>query len=82
MINKECIIYDDKICDMCGDCNFCDLNPDKICDSCGQCVDDYDYSGVEIDKLILDDQTEGEYIEACHDEDCDCCDGEHHHHHH
>lgn len=27
MISKECVIYEGKICDNCGECDFCDLNP-------------------------------------------------------
>ncbi|KPU44837.1 hypothetical protein OXPF_13120 [Oxobacter pfennigii] len=51
MYGSTCIIYDNKICDECGDCNFCDINPDKICDNCGNCIQDYDYNGIQIDEL-------------------------------
>lgn len=64
MFHKECIIYENKICDQCGDCNFCDLNPDKICDNCGLCLEDYDYSAIQVDELIMDrekDEISSEY---------------------
>lgn len=35
---KKCILYDGRICNDCGECNRCDLDPDKICDSCGKCI--------------------------------------------
>jgi hypothetical protein len=52
--DKECIIYENKICDNCGDCNFCDINPDKVCDNCGICLEGYDYTGIQIDDLLVD----------------------------
>lgn len=35
---KKCILYDDKICNDCGECLRCDLDPNKICDNCGKCL--------------------------------------------
>ena len=35
---KKCILYDDKICNDCGECMRCDLDPNKICDNCGKCL--------------------------------------------
>lgn len=55
MQGKECTIYENKICDGCGDCDFCDLNPDKICDNCGRCIAIEDeYNTLEIDDLLID----------------------------
>ena len=28
---KVCVLDDSKICDECGDCNRCDLDPNKTC---------------------------------------------------
>lgn len=50
MEKKICILYDNKVCDNCGECNMCDLDPKKICDSCGACLDmDSDYNTVDVD---------------------------------
>lgn len=35
---KKCVLYDDKICDNCGECMRCDLDPNKLCDNCGKCL--------------------------------------------
>ena len=59
MENKKCILYDNKMCDNCGECNMCDLDPKKVCDSCGVCLDmDDDYNTMDIDLVMeenLDD---------------------------
>lgn len=61
-----CILYDNKVCDDCGECNMCDLEPSKVCDSCGKCINsDEDYSVYELDMNIeytdsRDDFAEGE----------------------
>ena len=54
-----CILKDGKVCDDCGECERCDLNPEKICDNCGKCIEtDGDYNGVQIDDILFN--TEGE----------------------
>ena len=59
---KICVLDDAKICDDCGDCGRCDLNPDKICDNCMKCVkSDAEYNAVEIDEIIEAEQLPGEY---------------------
>ena len=35
---KKCILYDDRICNDCGECLICDLDPNKLCDNCGKCI--------------------------------------------
>lgn len=35
---KKCILYDGKVCNDCGECNRCDIDPNKICDNCGKCL--------------------------------------------
>lgn len=36
---KECMLYENKICNNCGECLVCDLDPGKTCDNCGKCID-------------------------------------------
>lgn len=36
---KKCILYDDRICNDCGECLLCDLDPKKLCDNCGKCIE-------------------------------------------
>ena len=62
MENKQCILYDDKICDNCGECNMCDLDPKKVCDSCGACLDmDDDYNTIDVD-LTLEESDDPEML--------------------
>lgn len=37
-MDKKCILYDDRVCNGCGECDRCDLDPSKLCDSCGKCL--------------------------------------------
>ena len=65
MERKQCVLYDGKICDECGECNICDLDPNKICDNCMKCVNTgADYNAIEIDEIIesafFDDSIMGE----------------------
>ena len=39
-IGTECVLYD-KICDGCGECLMCDLDPTKKCDNCGKCLEEF-----------------------------------------
>ncbi len=52
---KKCVIDDNKICDECGECDFCDLNPFKRCDNCGRCIDDDKaaYRELKIDDVVI-----------------------------
>lgn len=56
-MSKKCVLYVDKICDDCGECDICDLDPNKICDNCGKCID-YDpeckFAEINIDEIIID----------------------------
>ncbi len=57
-----CILYDNKTCDNCSECNMCDLDPKKVCDSCGACLDmDGEYSTVDVD-LTMEDSNEPEML--------------------
>ncbi len=59
MKEKNCILYDNKICDNCGECNMCDLDPKKVCDSCGVCLEmDDDYKTFDVDLAYEDDAPE------------------------
>lgn len=61
MAIKNCVFTDNKICDSCGDCDTCDIEPSKVCDSCGKCLgakDDYASKAIEIDEIIEDDGVE------------------------
>lgn len=33
---------------------MCELDPQKVCDNCGKCMEGYDYTGIQIDDLIMD----------------------------
>ena len=62
MEKKQCILYDGKTCDNCGECNMCDLDPKKVCDSCGACLDmDDDYNTLDID-LVMEDNDDPEML--------------------
>lgn len=56
-IGKECVLCPGHICDDCGACEMCDLDPTKRCDNCMKCLDMADYNGVLIDRK---DDGEGE----------------------
>ena len=52
---RECLLYDGKICDGCGECDRCDLDPNKICDNCMKCLNTgADYNAIEVDEIIGD----------------------------
>ncbi|MFZ7131225.1 MAG: hypothetical protein ACOWWR_02590 [Eubacteriales bacterium] len=56
---KHCLLYEDKICNNCGECLRCDLDKNKICDNCCRCMvdnEEYDYKIVEIDDIDNDPQ--------------------------
>lgn len=36
---KECMLYEGKTCDDCGECLVCDLDPQKTCNNCGKCIE-------------------------------------------
>lgn len=65
---KHCVINELKLCDNCGECNCCDLDPNKLCDNCCKCLSkdgtDADYRSVSIN--FLDD------LEQDHDSDLSC----------
>lgn len=56
-MSKKCVLYDDKICNNCGECDVCDLDKNKICDNCGKCIEpDKKFKIIKITKIISDDK--------------------------
>ena len=54
---KECLLYDGKLCDGCGECDRCDLDPNKICDNCMKCMgDDVDFRAITIAGIQLENE--------------------------
>lgn len=54
VLSKKCIFDEEKICDECGECDYCDINPFKKCDNCGKCIDsDDEYRELKIDEVIV-----------------------------
>ena len=54
MAERMCVLVDGKICDDCGECKRCDLDPNKICDNCMKCLSSSgaDYLAIEVDDII------------------------------
>ncbi|MDD3765754.1 MAG: hypothetical protein PHF89_01030 [Eubacteriales bacterium] len=51
----KCVLYD-RECIICGECEFCDINPNKVCDNCGKCIEvDGDYKIITIDEVEFPD---------------------------
>lgn len=54
---KMCILYDDRICNGCGECDRCDLDPSKICDNCMKCMgEQVDYRAITIAGIRLESE--------------------------
>ena len=57
MKQKECLLYDGKLCDGCGECDRCDLDPQKICDNCMKCMgDEVDFRAIAIAGIRLENE--------------------------
>lgn len=57
---KQCLLYDDKTCDGCGECDRCDLDPNKICDNCMKCMGEAaDYRAITIAGIKLSENDAG-----------------------
>ncbi len=53
-MSKMCVLEDGKICNFCGECDYCDLNPFQKCTNCGRCIDEEgEYRELKIDDVIL-----------------------------
>lgn len=54
MMTKMCMLEENKICDNCLECDYCDLNPGKICDNCAKCIaDEAEYKVIDIDEIVI-----------------------------
>lgn len=73
MASKKCILDESKICDECGECDYCDLNPFKLCDNCGKCIDDQEeYRELKIDDVMINGKSKSEKLKTANHHDC-CC---------
>ena len=61
MAKKICVLDENKICDDCKKCLYCDLDPVKICDNCCMCLDEADYRAIEVIKIVTDDKAAKKY---------------------
>lgn len=84
---KKCILDEKKLCDDCGECDYCDLNPFKLCDNCGRCIGmNEEYRELKIDDMIIENKSSKsrisheseEYPHHHCDEDDGCSCGHHH----
>lgn len=50
---NACVLEEHKPCAECGECDLCDLISHKRCDNCGCCLDEADYNGLKIDKIVI-----------------------------
>ena len=70
MTERMCVLVDNKICDDCGQCNLCDLDPTKICDNCMKCIHTgAAYNAIEIDEIIDDGTGLEEFGSEARDDD-------------
>lgn len=61
-MSKLCLLDENKVCDDCGECNYCDLDLNKTCDNCCKCLDDnIDYRAINITRIITDEEKAKEY---------------------
>ncbi|KOF56874.1 MULTISPECIES: hypothetical protein [Clostridium] len=63
-MKKNCVLNLNKICDNCGECDICDLDPNKTCNNCGKClnINGFDTRSIKIDDVI-DDEAEAKKFE-------------------
>ena len=58
---KKCILNDDKVCDGCGECDRCDLDPNKISDTCMNSMgDEVDFRAITISGIRLESENDAE----------------------
>ncbi len=48
---KMCVLEDNKVCDNCNRCLYCDYNPLKLCDNCCKCINFSDDAIIKIDGI-------------------------------
>ena len=51
-MNKICVLDEQNLCNECGSCSRCGLDPKKICDNCMKCVQESD---AEYYEILIDD---------------------------
>lgn len=57
---KLCLLVDDKICNGCGECDRCDLDPEKLCDNCMKCMGDaVDFRAITISGIRMNENDAG-----------------------
>ena len=57
---KLCLLVDDKICNGCGECDRCDLDPEKICDNCMKCMGEaVDFRAITIAGIKMNENDAG-----------------------
>ncbi|MBQ3485719.1 MAG: hypothetical protein IJA77_09525 [Clostridia bacterium] len=57
---KLCLLVDDKICNGCGECDRCDLDPEKLCDNCMKCMGDaVDFRAIAISGIRMNENDAG-----------------------
>ncbi len=56
---KACVLYEQKTCSECGECQRCDLNPEKVCDNCCKCLDadtlEEEYLEIPVADVVMED---------------------------
>ena len=53
-MDKMCVLDENKICNSCGECDYCDLNPFQKCNNCGKCISsEEEYRELKIDAVIM-----------------------------
>lgn len=71
-MTKECILYEGKYCDNCGECNICDLDPKKLCDNCGKCLEENakeEFRSVVYKRELTDEEIDEQSYNAEPDEE-------------
>lgn len=48
---KMCVLEDNKECNDCGKCYYCDYDPLKLCDNCCKCISFSDDAIIKIDGI-------------------------------
>lgn len=55
-----CLLFDGKVCDGCGECDRCDLDPEKICDNCMKCMGEaVDFRAITIAGIKMNENDAG-----------------------
>ena len=54
------LLVDGKVCDGCGECDRCDLDPEKICDNCMKCMGEaVDFRAITIAGIKMNENDAG-----------------------